>query len=273
MMNILAKRWCIIYFTCASFIPISATANITISPKRVILENGQKVAEIMLINRSDKQEKFRIILNNQKMLEDGSLADTDVETGNDYFAKDKIIISPRQVRLEPKATQKIRIMTRINNNLPDGEYRTHLLVQNIPGPAPAIKRDENDKGLGVSIRAIFGMSIPIIIRKGSVSADISISDPKFMSKEDGKYVQFKLNRTGNKSVIGTAEVFSGNERIGIIKNLAIYLSEKTRTVLIKISPEKVNLIDKNNFLVTYEPDKDETGTVEKAEMRFNLSNG
>lgn len=258
---------CVFLFFVSNF----SVANITISPKRVVLENGKRVAEVMLINRSDKEEKFRILLHNQRMLENGTLAESDVEVGNDFFAKDKVIISPRQVVLKAKGTQKIRIMSRVKNSLPDGEYRTHLLVQNIPGPAPAIKRTDNANGLGVSIRAIFGMSVPIIVRKGSTTAEVSISNPKFLSKEEGKFVEFNINRTGNKSVIGTVEIFSGSERVAFMKNLAIYLSIDSRTVTVKIPPEKLDKIDKSNFLISYKPDNSDTSVTPEATMRFNVS--
>lgn len=258
------------FFICIIFLSFSTLANITISPQRVVLENGQRVAEVMLVNRSEKKEKFRILLHNQKMLENGSLVEAEEETGNDFFAKDKLIISPRQVVLEPKGTQKIRIMSRIKNGHPDGEYRTHLLVQNIPEPVPARNDDEEMEGLGVSIRAIFGMSVPVITRKGNLSAEVSISNPKFLSKEEGKFVEFRINRKGNKSVIGTVEVFSGSERLTIIKNLAVYLSIPGRIVTVQIPPEKFDKMDKNNFLITYTPDGT-SSSVSPAEMRFNVS--
>lgn len=252
-------------------LPLNALANITMTPKRVVFEKGQKVAEVMLINRSAKEEKFRILLNNQRMLEDGTLADATEEIGNDFFGKQYLIISPRQVTLAPKGTQKIRVMSRLRNNAPDGEYRTHLLVQNIPDAAPATQYNLDEKGVGVSIRAIFGMSLPVIIRKGDLSADISLSDPKFISKGEGKFVEFTLNRKGDKSVIGDVELFSGENRLAILKNLAIYLSNDKRFVSLRIAPEKYGLIDKDDLQIVYSPQDEQGKQTEKAELRFNIA--
>lgn len=224
-----------------------------ISPKRVVFEKGDRVKEIRLVNRGDQVQKYRVSIINRKMLPNGQLVPADDPAEGEFFAKKHVRYGPRQVELAPKSAQSIRIMSRLPANAPDGEYRSHVLIQEIPdaSAAESVQGNQPASGVGVNVRAIFGISLPIFLRKGDLTASATLSDPKIIKEDDATYVQFKINRTGNKSVFGTAKVFAGQENIAILKGVAVYLSAASRTLMIEIPEKHANRLHKQSLRITY----------------------
>ncbi len=230
-----------------------------ISPKRVVFEERQKITEVLLANRGNEEKKYRISIINRAMQENGQLIDATEPAEGEFFAKDFIRLSPRETILGPKKTQKIRIMSRLSANAEDGEYRSHLLIQEIPDAKPAESAiGESNQKLGIDVRAIFGISIPVILRKGELVAETALSDPKIIQIEQEPYLQLRINRSGNKSFLGTASIFDGDERIGILKNVAVYMSTPYRVVSIKLDPKRAQNLSGKKLRITY-------GAVEKNE--------
>ena len=225
---------------------------IIISPKRIVFEKGQRIAEVLLANRGDSPEKYRIALVNRDMQENGQLKESENPAQGEYFASDVLRYSPRQVILEPKSTQKIRIMSRLKANASEGEYRSHLLVQEIPKPEKAQKAGEQaDRKLGINVQAVFGVTIPVILRKGDLSAEISLSAPKIEKIGEDTYLTIAINRSGTKSVLGTLNAFTDSQKIGILKNIAVYLSTPRRVISVKLDPKHAKKISGKNIRVTF----------------------
>lgn len=223
---------------------------LVVSPKRVVFEKGQRLVEVILANRGDKQETYRISIVNRKMLENGQLAEASAPAEGEFFAKEYLRYSPRQVVLEPKGTQKIRLMSKLKSESADGEYRSHLLIQEVPSAEAAQNADATDDGLGISVQAIFGISLPVIIRKGDLSATAKLSSPRFKKIGEDTYLEVELHREGEKSFLGSLNVFADSQKIGILKGVAVYLSTPKRLVSIKIDPESAKNISGKSIRVT-----------------------
>lgn len=237
-----------------SFLPLSAHAQqgLIISPKRVVFEEGQRIIEVLLANRGNKEKKYRISVINRAMQPNGQLIEATEPAEGESFAKGFVRLSPRQTTLGPKQTQKIRIMSRLGASAQDGEYRSHLLVQEIPDASAAENAaGESDDGLGINVQAIFGISIPVILRKGELTAQTSLSNPKIVTTDGETYLQVRVNRTGGKSIIGTARVLSGVNQIGLLKNVAVYMSSPYRIVSIKLDPERAKNLSGKNLRIAY----------------------
>lgn len=218
---------------------------LVISPKRVVFDNGQRIAEVLLANRGNNEERYRILLVNRAMNEQGQLTETKTPANGEFFADDYIRFSPRQVTLGPKETQKIRIMSRLSADSKEGEYRSHLMIQEIPAakPAESASNVQNDT-IGINVQAIFGVSIPMILRKGDLSAQASLSNPKIRTVDGKTFLDVTVNREGNKSILGTLNVFEKSQKIGILKNVAVYMSAPKRVVSIQLDPDHANLSGK-----------------------------
>ena len=256
-------RYSILCFVLAAIclFPLSIYAQnrgLLISPKRIVFEKGERLQELRLVNRGNEPQKYRISIVNREMQKNGQLKPADKPAPNEFFAGDILRYGPRQIVLKPKEAQTVRLMSRITGNNPDGEYRSHILIQEIPKPKKEKSvTDSASSGLGVEIQAVFGISIPVFFRKGALSADVSLSNPKIMKQDKDTYVEFDINRTGNKSIFGTAKVLANGKQIAILKGIAVYLSAPTRTIAVKIPDEYVQTITGKKLRITFGAVQDE----------------
>ncbi len=245
----------------ACLFPLSSDAQnrgLLVSPKRIVFVKGERLQELRLVNRGDETQKYRISVVNRAMQKNGQLAPADTPAENEFFADKILRYGPRQIDLGPKEAQTVRLMSRMTGNNPDGEYRSHILVQEIPKAKDAASVSEPAPGgLGVNVQAIFGISIPVFFRKGDLSAEVSLSNALITRQNNETYATFDINRSGNKSIFGTAKVFAGEQEIAILKGIAVYLSAPTRTISVKIPDEYAQTIAGKQLRITFGAVQDE----------------
>ncbi len=230
----------------------NAAGGLLVSPTRVVFGPNERLKEVRVVNRGNEAQKYRISVINRTMTVNGQMEPASEPGENEFFAEKYMRYGPRQVTLDPKESQTIRIMSRLPANAADGEYRSHILIQEVPKATDA-KSASNaaDDRVGVNVQAIFGMSIPVFMRKGDLTAEISLSDPKIVEFNGSKFVEVKINRSGNKSVLGTAKVLADDKEIAILKGVAVYLSAPYRTVLLEIPEEYAQSIAGKSLRITY----------------------
>ena len=190
--------------------------NLSIMPTRVVLEGRTRSEEVLLRNSGKATATYRLHFVEMEMDENGQLSERPRIEG-ETTAADLIRFSPRQAQLAPGETQTVRIQVRKPEGLPDGEYRSHLLIQNVPEAEPPAPLDgTTDKQLSVKVTTIMGISIPVILRHGVTTGKISISDLRYWKpdKDDAPPVlSLRMSREGNRSLYGafTAIVESGGK--------------------------------------------------------------
>ena len=84
--------------------------------------------------------------------------------------------SPRQVTLEPRVAQTVRVQLRLPADLPPGEYRSHLLFRAVPSAEAAPPTTSPAAELSIQLTAIYGISIPVIVRHGETSVTTTLSE-------------------------------------------------------------------------------------------------
>lgn len=242
-------------------LPVAADAQVKgllISPKRVVFAKGERLKEVRLVNRGDDTQKYRISIVNRKMTQTGQLEPTDAPADNEFFAGDILRYGPRQVELGPKQAQSVRLMSRLPADAADGEYRSHILIQEIPkaGEAESVSGDAADD-IGVNVQAIFGISIPVFFRKGDLTSDVTLSNPRIEKQYDSVYATFDIERSGTKSIFGTAKVYADGQKIAILKGIAVYLSAPVRTISVEIPEEYAQSITGKELRITFGADAEE----------------
>lgn len=251
------KQYAILPFTilfCMSFVGTASAQvkGLLISPKRIVFEKGERVKEVRLLNRGDTEQKYRITIVNRRMKENGQLEPAEEPAAGEFFAKPILRYGPRQVTLGPKEAQSIRLMSRLPANAKEGEYRSHVLIQEIPdADAAKAVQNQNSSGLGVNIQAIYGVTIPVFFRKGELTSEASLSNPRITNEYDSTYVKFDINRTGNKSLFGTAQIFDGDKQLAILKGIAVYLSSPKRTIAVEIPEEYAKTLSGKTLRIVY----------------------
>ena len=238
-----------------------AASQLLVSPTRIVFEGRTRTAKVTLANTGDTTGRYRISFVQKQMTEAGNLIDIKGDVPGMY-SDSMIRFSPREVTLPPGQAQVIRLMLRKKSNLDKGEYRSHMLFQALPDPAATSIHKLTDKSsdkLQIQLIPVVGVSIPIIIRHGSLHATASLSDLQFHPASDPKQqprLSFTIAREGNRSIYGDFRVTfqpvkGAAVMVGQANGVALYTPNSRRTFTTNLqAPSGIEL--KNGDLhVTY----------------------
>jgi hypothetical protein len=224
--------------------PATAQGDLLIAPTRLILD-GRGTGQIILSNIGDKEATYRVTAELRRMTAQGGLEEVDAEQANaiEKAALEMVRFAPRRVTLPPGQPQSIRISARPSADLPDGEYRIHLSFNALPEVAPltAQQNGEQIEGLRIQLIPIYGITIPIIVRKGGIDASAAISNPR-IEQQDGERFFFGLDmaRSGDASVFGEILIWQPGQSDPVYqaRGIAIYPEIQNRALTLPISPEQ-----------------------------------
>lgn len=222
--------------------PVFASGDLLVAPTRIVLDS-RRGAEVILSNIGSEESTYRITMVLRRMNEIGKLEDVEKADATDAEGKALSLVryAPRRVTLAPNQPQSIRLKPILPADLEDGEYRAHMLFRAIPKTESAAQVAAGEEGLQIRLIPIYGISIPIIVRKGVLEATAAIANPRIVTDEGGTSFQLDMSRTGNRSVYGEIRVTKTDtkEAVMIAKGIAIYPEVKERLVRIPIDPAMI----------------------------------
>lgn len=222
--------------------PVHAAGDLLIAPTRVVLD-GRRGTEVILNNIGSEEATYRISLELRRMNDQGRLDDVEVADANDKekAALEIIRFAPRRVTLPPNQPQSIRIGLQPNESLADGEYRAHMLFRAIPKTPAATESQDAANGLKIQLIPIYGITIPVIVRKGNLQGTAALANLRLGKDNDGPTLEFDMVRKGDKSVFGEIHVTKPgvSEPIWMEKGIAIYPEISSRKVSLNMPPEIV----------------------------------
>jgi P pilus assembly chaperone PapD len=179
--------------------------DLLVSPTRVVFEGPTRNAEVALVNRGTKPALYRIVFEQRRVTEDGRMFDLPKLPDGEIGADQLVRYTPHQVVIKPGETQLVRIQLRKPSTLVEGEYRSHLTFRAVPekttGPSG---NDDTANSVGVFLIPIYGVSIPVLVRHGQLSAQASFSDAAFTAAtaDAPPILSLTLNRAGAASLYG-----------------------------------------------------------------------
>jgi P pilus assembly chaperone PapD len=207
--------------------------DLLVAPTRVVLD-GARGTEVILNNIGVAPATYRISLELRRMRPDGSLEEIEQNAANAVEATTLSMISyaPRRVTLPPNQPQSIRIGIRAPQSLPDGEYRAHMLFRAIPDSKPAVVSTGPKEGVSIALTPIYGVTIPIIVRQGNLSAKAAISDARIEKGAERDTFSFALARSGTRSTYGRIRVIKSGVDKPLIdaRGIAVYAELADRRV-------------------------------------------
>jgi hypothetical protein len=255
----------------------SAQGDLLITPHRVVLEGNKQIEEIVVANIGQDTAFYSISLIEYRMTDDGSLEEITEPMSGQKFASPILRYFPRSIELAPNESQVVRIQVRRRPGLEEGEYRSHLYFRAIPKEEPLGNKTAatDSTGIGIRLIPIYGISIPVIVRIGNLSASCTIGELALEQKEEGSPVlKLVLNRQGTKSVYGdlTVDYVSPTgERINVgkVRGIAVYTPNTVRRFSMPLTvPEGVNL--NNGKLVVHFSDANEAKPLVYDEKELEL---
>jgi P pilus assembly chaperone PapD len=217
--------------------PALAVGDLLVAPTRVVLDGGRGT-ELILNNIGTETATYRISLELRRMTGNGQLDEVPAEavTEKEKATLAMISYAPRRVVLPPNQPQAIRIGARFAADLPDGEYRAHMLFRAIPDAKAATTTTQVKDGLSISLTPIYGVTIPIIVRKGALKASAAISDVHMEKTKEGPALSFTLARSGDRSTYGRIRVTKAGQAKPLYdaRGIAVYAEVSQRTVALPI---------------------------------------
>ena len=215
----------------------AGVGDLLVAPTRIVL-NGSRGTEIVLSNIGDDVATYRVSVELRRMKPDGSLEDVAQASDREKTAQNMILYAPRRVTIAPNQPQTIRIAARAPAGLADGEYRAHLLFRAVPAPRP-VAPPAPVKGVSFELIPIYGVTIPVVVRLGNLSAKVGIANIALAQQGGKPAVSLDLTRAGDRSVFGDVRVFKAGikDPIAIQRGVAIYTEIGTRHMVIPLKPE------------------------------------
>ncbi|WP_164118476.1 molecular chaperone [Sphingorhabdus sp. Alg239-R122] len=221
-------------------LPAQAAGDLLVAPTRVVLD-GARGTEVILNNVGAEPATYRISLELRRMTTDGKLDEVTKEEANalEQAALSMIRYAPRRITLAPNQPQAIRIGVRPPEGLADGEYRAHMLFRAIPKARPVAPQAGEAQGLSIALTPIYGVTIPVIIRKGQLQASAAIANGRVVTDQYGAAFAFDLSRRGDKSTYGEIRVTKPglDEPLLVARGIAVYAEVDARAVKLPVPPE------------------------------------
>jgi hypothetical protein len=217
---------------------VKAQGDLLIYPKRIVFDGTKRSQDLNLVNSGSDTARYVISVVQIRMKEDGSFENITTPDPGQNFADRNFRFFPRSVVLGPKEVQTVKVQLTGFSSLTAGEYRSHLYFRSEEAQKPmGLEKPRADSGkISISITPIYGLSIPVIIRSGESTTDISLSKVGFRFERDTiPVLQMNLNRSGNMSVYGdiTVDYVSkeGREtRVAQVKGIAVYTPNARRVI-------------------------------------------
>jgi len=221
---------------------VMAQGNLDITPKRIVFEGQKRIMEVKLVNVGSDSANYAISFKQFRMTEEGAFQEITTPDLGQNFSDKNIRYFPRSVLLAPNESQVIKLQLLKSELLEPGEYRSHLYFRSLTPPKALGEEDiKKDSSLvSIKLSPIFGITIPVIIRKGESTTTLTITDVKFEKADNGiSKLNLKINRTGNMSAYGDLSVLyidtKGKEyKIGLSQGIAIYSPNSFRNIKIEL---------------------------------------
>jgi hypothetical protein len=229
-----------------------AAKAVQISPPRVVIGQDKKTSYVYIKNDSDKARTFRFRWKNLAMDKDGNLRNLDAVDASlvpDFKpAEEYIRFSPRRTTLRPGETQRVTFLVRRPADMVDGEYRSHFVVEQAPKVTnefeAEIATEEAPTATGVGVKMLVSRAFPIYLLHGNAHASLALDNAQLKLNpntgtegQSTHMVDLDFSKTGNRSIIATADILCGNTSISRAPRLfAVYAEADRRSETVFVDP-------------------------------------
>lgn len=235
-------------------VPGGARAELLITPKRVVLDDKSRDATFRLVNTSSVTQSYELIWRQLRMDEQGGLIEA--RDGAPGGVNRLVMVSPMRVTLEPGGRQTVRIIPRLPDGLPEGEYMSHLTFRPTGSTQPG--GGSGAPGAAMQLKVRVGFSVPVILRHGPLDGSATIR-PVGIDAQNNR-LTLELRRQGSVSIFGDVAIYWGQPgqdgiEVGRLDGVAIYANLTRRLSAVPLTPPAGVTIGPGMLLVRYmDPD-------------------
>lgn len=267
-----------ILFCCFALILVAAYAyaaggRIDMSPKRLVIEPRERSGEIAVVNIVTEPGIYRVTLISNRLKPEGGYEKLETPLDPVYNPEEYVRISPRQFTLQPKGIQRIRLSVRRPAELPEGDFRFHVLVSRLSNPED-LNQQPPRQGQLLKLTGHVGMSIPVVIRQSAFTGDVAIESAELVSAAETLNGQpaldVNLRRIGNQDIFGTMQVYwepagGQRERIGLMNNLNVFHETDTRSARIQLEKQPQG---PGKLIIQYHEDHYKQGVLDEMALQL-----
>lgn len=208
---------------------------LSFDPTRVVLTERQRTAVVRVFNTGTESQRYTVQWVDMRMTQERGL--TMVEDASELEgiepARDLVFFAPRQATVPAQSSQTIRMMARPPRDLPDGEYRSHLLITQPPKRGDG-DGDGGDGGATTRILRVSRTTLPVIYRQGDPDFQVEVAELALTRNRDDPAVRVTLEHSGAKSLYGDVEILwrgdDGEELVlNEINGVAVYPEMTSRS--------------------------------------------
>lgn len=243
---------------------LPAHAQLLLSPTRIIFEGATRAAQVDVVNTTSQRAVYRLSLVNRRMTERGENVAVDAPLPGERFLGDMVRFSPRQLILEPGASQVVRLSLRKPPGLEAGEYRSHLHIERVSEGSDATSVDAASggaaaQGLQIRLTALVGAMIPVIVREGAPDVTLGVRDLSLRTGAAGEPVlSLALTRQGNRSAYGDVVVShlvspaAAAVEVARLSGIAVYVPNEALYLRVSLQAPPGTALDKGKLRVSYQ---------------------
>ena len=190
------------------FYSLCLQADMLISPTRIVFNDRERSAQVILINTSNETKSYRVGWVQKKALPDGGYQNLNEQQSADFpIVSNMLRFSPRQVTLSPGGRQTVKLGARRPKGLANGEYRSHLKFTALPPPDSVVAAEETS----IRIALMMSYTIPVILRQGPFDYNVTLNtvDVKQSTVKGNPKYQLLINasRSGISSTFGRIRAY------------------------------------------------------------------
>src|SRR5260221_10740016 len=169
--------------------------DVSVAPTVLVFDGEAGTKALTVKNTGAKEQVYRVSLHNFRMSPDGRMVSAENPGKDEHFAAGMVRYSPRELVLAPGGSEVVRFQVA---TLRPGEYRTHVLVQQVPDvDALQASPFQHDDSVSMDLQAVFGVAIPLILRQGDLPTAVTFGEARLTALPDGApAVAVRLERAG-----------------------------------------------------------------------------
>lgn len=204
--------------TLALVMTVPAFASVAVSPTRVEinankLKSNYVTTAIEVKGDSQVPMRFKVYPGYFTIDNKGEVVMVDKATNDPHDLSKKIRFVPSEFTVAQGKSQKLRINIANLNQLPDGESRTMLYIEDVNPKEMNIPTGR--AGIGAQLIVKTRVGVPVYIDKGKVTKDAEIEYLNIVKEKDGYYTDMKIVSKGNSKIryAGNVQIIQGKKLV------------------------------------------------------------
>jgi hypothetical protein len=239
----------ILLFLFVAFVQTCFSGGLSLLNHSVAFTGNTRKEIVKFVNSSDDTLKYAISFVDRIMSEAGRVEAVPGDKAPMYSASRLLRVYPRSIVLSPREAQTVVLQIRRDANMKPGEYRSHLLFQQVDNTKEELVKDDEIvlKGVATEVSMLMGTTIPVFVFTDELEVFGKIENLRYNPNSPDSTISYSVIRSGNRSIRGalTVEHISpSGESTELAKRTAVVyreLDKRDYSLSLKEIPQKGTL--------------------------------